>query len=187
MSRIRHRSRRWLFVPAALLIVIIAFSVYHRETEAPTGHGGTPPPPRAALTADERAYYEYVGPRLHQLVGETQVLAEMGGKQSRNVIVLEKTYDRTTQLIDQIQQYEHARGVPPRFQSAHDEMTTGIAMITKTMDEAETAFFRFQWDKLQPLLATFKQGNQHLTNAAATLDQAGGGHLGAGATPSPHP
>jgi hypothetical protein len=176
-----------LFVPAAIIIVIIAFFFYHRETEAPTGHGGTPPPAVPELTADERAYYEYVGPRLHDLVGETQVLAEMGSKQSRNVLVLEKTYNRTTELIDQIQQYEQAHGIPSRFQAAHDEMSTGIKTIEQTMDEAQTAFFRFQWDKLQPLLATFKQGNQRLTHAAATLDAAGGGHLGAGGTPTPGP
>jgi hypothetical protein len=187
MNAIHHLSRRWLFVPAALIIVIVAFVVYHRETEAPTGHGGTPPPPIPELTTDERAYYEYVGPRLHDLVGETQVLAEMGGKQSRNVLVLEKTYNRTTDLIGQIQQYEQAHGIPPRFQPAHDEMASGITTIEQTMDQAKTAFFHFQWDKLQPLLATFKQGDQHLTQAATALDRAGGGTLSVGATPLPHP
>jgi hypothetical protein len=183
-SGIHHLSRRWLFVPAAIIIVIVAFFFYHRETEAPTGHGGTPPPAIPDLTANERGYYEYVGPRLHDLVGETQVLAEMGSNQSRNVLVLEKTYNRTTDLIDQIQTYEKANGVPPRFQAAHEEMASGIKTIEQTMDEAKTAFFGFQWDKLQPLLAMFEQGNQRLAHAASTLDQAGGGHLGAGGTPT---
>jgi hypothetical protein len=189
MSRtgIRHLSRRWLFVPAAIIIVVVAFFIYHRETEAPTGHGGTPPPAIPELTADEHAYYDYVGPRLHELVGETQVLADMGSKQSRNVLVLEKTYNRTTDLIDQIQTYEKDHGVPPRFQPAHEEMTSGITMIEQTMDQAKTDFFQFRWDKLQPLLATFEQGNQRLTHAASTIDHAGGGHLGTGATPTAQP
>lgn len=184
----RHSHRRIIFAATTVIILLgigAVFVYFHRQTEVPTGHGGTPPPAKAALTPDERAYYEYVGPRLHDLVGASQVLAGMGAKKSRNIIVLEKGYNRTTTLIKEIQEYEKTHPVPNRFTAAHNQMTTGMAIIEQAMNEAQTYFLHFQFDKLNPLIAKFEGGTADLTQAAATLDRAGGGTLSTGATPSP--
>lgn len=183
-----HSRRRIILAAIAVLILLgigAVFVYFHRQMDVPTGHGGTPPPAKAALTPDERDYYEYVGPRLHDLVGESQVLAGMGAKKSRNILALEKGYNRTTTLIKEIQDYEKTHPVPNRFVTAHNQMATGIATIDQAMNEAQTYFLHFQFDKLNPLITKFESGTADLTQAATTLDQAGGGSLSTGATPTP--
>lgn len=173
-----HRGRRWLRVVAVAVVIAVTVAaggvLAARRWLVENPVAGTTPPAATGLTADERAYYDYVGPRLHSLVAQTQQLAALGARKSRNVFTLENGYNQTNALIDQIDTYDRAHGVPARFISAHTSYTTGAARVKQTMQDAESAFLHGQWDRLQPLLATFGQATALLVQAMNALDAAGG-------------
>lgn len=179
--RSRRRGWRRLYVPLViLLILIIAGGVALRLLQPDAKSEGTPAPAANTLTPQEHAYYGYVSPRLHQLVGEADQLATLGSHKSRNVIALQSGYNRVVKLIDEIRAYDKAHGVPSRFAAANADFERGATQITATMNAAEQAFFKFDWTALNAELGKFKDANASLRAAMTALDQAGGT-----ATPTP--
>jgi hypothetical protein len=175
----RRHLRRWSRIAAGVVLALTVlgvtgvFAARHWLTEDLVV--ATPPPARPELTADERAYYGFVGPRLHALVAQTEQLTALGAQKSRNVFALEKGYNQTNTLIDEIDGYETVHGVPPKFAPAHASYSEGAAQVQQTMRDAESAFYHGQWDRLQPLLATFGKATATLVRAMNLLDAAGGG------------
>jgi hypothetical protein len=179
----RRRRPAWrrLAVPLAILLVlIIAGAVALRVLQPEAKSEGTPAPAANTLSPQERAYYDYVSSRMHQLVGEADQLAELGSHKSRNVIALQSGYNRVTKLIDEIRVYDKGHGVPPRFAAANAAFERGATQMADTMKSAEQAFFKFDWTALNVELAKFKDATASLRAAMTALDQAGGG-----ATPAP--
>jgi hypothetical protein len=166
----------WL-VAGVVALAVIAAGIYEAigVIRGPSVHPGTPPPAAAALTPDEKAYYDYVAPRLHDLVAELDLLAEMGSQKSRNIIVLERHYTRASDLIDEIQTYQASHPLPARFAPAATPLAAGVAEVNAAMSNAESAFYKLQFAKLGELLAEFKGGAQTVNEAAAMLDRLGGG------------
>lgn len=179
----RRRRRTWrrLYVPLVILLVlVIAGAVALRLLQPAAKSEGTPAPAANTLTPRERAYYDYVSPRMHQLVGEADQLAELGSHKSRNVLALQSGYNRVTKLTDEIRAYSKAHGVPPRFAAANAAFERGATQMADTMKSAEQAFFKFDFTALNAELAKFKDANTSLRAAMTALDQAGGT-----ATPTP--
>jgi hypothetical protein len=177
----RGRRRSRLYTPLIILLVLIVIGAVAMRLIQPSAKSeGTPAPAAASLTAQEHAYYDYVSPRLHQLVGEADELADLGSHKSRNVLALKSGYDRVTKLIGEIRAYRTAHGVPPRFAAANADFEAGATTMTTAMTESEQAFFKFKWDELNAQLARFKGANTHLRAAMTALDRAGGV-----ATPAP--
>ena len=183
LSRIRRRRNR-VFAASVVIAALIGLGVvavgwargWWIDATAP----GTPPPAAAELTTQERAYYAFVGPRMHVLLAETQTLDRLGAEKSRNIFVLERGYNQVTGLITQIGDYEKQHGVPPRFAPAHAEYAAGAAQVQQAMNQAESAFLHFQWDKVAKARTVFDQGVASLARAVAALDREGGGPRGAG-------
>lgn len=174
----RPRRRRWrrLYAPLVILLVlIIAGAVALRVLQPEARSEGTPAPAAASLTPQEHAYYAYVSPRLHQLVGEADQLSELGSNKSRNVIALQSGYNRVTKLTGEIRAYTNAHGVPPRFAAANAAFERGATQMDATMKSAEQAFFKFDWTALNAELAKFKDATANLRAAMTALDRAGGG------------
>lgn len=170
------RLRGWL-VAGMIALAVIAAGIYEAigVIRGPSVHPGTPPPAAAALTPDEKAYYDYVAPRLHDLVAELNLLAAMGSQKSRNIIVLERHYTRASDLIDEIQKYQASHPLPDRFAPAATPLAAGVAEVNSAMSNAESAFYKLQFAKLGPLLAEFKGGAATIDEAVTLLDQLGGG------------
>src|SRR4051812_44485003 len=99
-ARPRKRRRVWAAV-GLIALAVIGGGAYELAgvIRGPEVHPGTPPPAAAALTPDEKAYYDYVAPRLHDLIAELRLLAQLGGQKSRNIIVLQRHYTRASDLI----------------------------------------------------------------------------------------
>lgn len=175
--RVQPGRRRWrrLYAPLViLLILIIAGGVALRVLQPKARSEGTPAPAAASLTPQEHAYYAYVSPRLHQLVGEADRLAELGSHKSRNVLALQQGYNRVTKLIGEIRAYGKAHGVPSRFAAASQNFERGATQMTNTMAASEQAFFKFKWDELNAQLVKFQDANTSLRAAMAALDRSGG-------------
>lgn len=172
----RKLRQGWL-VAGVIALAVIAAGTYKAIdfVRGPSVHPGTPPPAAAALTPDEKAYYDYVAPRLHDLVAELNLLAGMGSQKSRNIIVLERHYTRASDLIDQIQKYQASHPLPARFSPAATPLAAGIAEVNASMSNAESAFYKLQFAKLGALLAEFKGGAATIDEAVTLLDQLGGG------------
>jgi len=162
-----------LTVPVVIIaIVVILGPVRGMLDTKPVA--GTPPPAAPALTANERAYYAYVAPRLRQIVAETQTLSKLGAERSRNVFALEGGYNRVNSLIGEIQSYDRTHPVPPRFAAGHAAYTAGAATIQRAMKDAQTAFFHFDWNQLNKELAVFNQGGAQVGQAVQLFDREGG-------------
>lgn len=179
------RTRRWWLIAGAVLAAALAFGVYETigVIRGPDVHPGTPPPASAALTPDEKAYYDYVAPRMHDLIAELRLLAEMGSQKSRNIIVLERHYTRASDLIGEIEAYQAAHPLPMRFAPAATPLAKGVNEVNTAMSDAQTAFYKLQFDKLGQLLAQFNTGADTIAVAVALLDQLGGATPVAAATP----
>jgi hypothetical protein len=166
----------WL-VAGVFALAVIAAGVYEAigVIRGPSVHPGTPPPAAAALTPDEKAYYDYVAPRLHDLVAELNLLSAMGSQKSRNIIVLERHYTRASDLIDEIQTDQASHPLPARFAPAATPLAAGVAEVNSAMSNAESAFYKLQFAKLGELLTEFKGGAATVDQAVAILDRLGGG------------
>jgi hypothetical protein len=171
------RFRQGWLAGAVLALAVIAAGTYEAIglIRGPSIHPGTPPPAAAALTPDEKAYYDYVALRLHDLVAELNLLAEMGSQKSRNIIVLERHYTRASELIDEIQKYQATHPLPERFAPAATPLAAGVAEVNAAMNDAESAFYKLQFAKLGELLTEFKGGASTVNEAVTMLDQLGGG------------
>ena len=172
----KRRRRLWALI-GVVALAVIGIGVYEAVgvIRGPEVHPGTPPPAAAALTPDEKAYYDYVAPRLHDLIAELRLLAQLGGQKSRNVIVLQRHYTRASDLIDEIQTYQAGHPLPARFAPAATPLAVGVAQVQTAMSDAESAFFKFQFAKLGDLLAKFDGGADTVNQAVTLLDQLGGG------------
>jgi hypothetical protein len=172
----KKRHRVWAAV-GLIALVVIGVGVYEAVgvIRGPEVHPGTPPPAAAALTPDEKAYYDYVAPRLHDLIAELRLLAQLGGQKSRNIIVLQRHYTRASDLIDEIQTYQAQHPLPNRFAPAATPLAAGVAQVQTAMSNAESAFFKFQFAKLGDLLNQFNGGADTVNQAVTLLDQLGGG------------
>lgn len=176
-----RRHWRRLYVPLVLLLILIIVGAIALRLLQPAAHSeGTPAPAATSLTPQEHDYYAYVSPRLHELVGEADQLADLGFHKSRNIVALKNGYERVSKLIDEIRTYGKQHGVPPRFAAASQDFERGATQMTNTMNGAEQAFFKFKWDELNAQLGKFKDANTSLRAAMTALDQAGGV-----ATPAP--
>jgi hypothetical protein len=172
----KRRSRVWAAI-GLIALAVIGIGVYEviGVIRGPAVHPGTPPPAAAALTPDEKAYYDYVAPKLHDLIAELHLLAQLGGQKSRNIIVLERHYTRASDLIDEIQTYQAGHPLPARFAPAATPLAAGVAQVQTAMAGAESAFLKFQFAKLGDLLAQFDGGAETVNQAVTLLDQLGGG------------
>jgi hypothetical protein len=172
--KIRRRIRLAVGLIVLAVIGIGAYEVIE-VIRGPAVYPGAPPPAAAALTPDEKPYYDYVAPKLHDLIAELRLLAQLGGQKSRNIIVLQRHYTRASNLIDEIQTYQAGHPLPARFAPAATPLAVGVAQVQTAMSGAESAFFKFQFAKLGGLLAQFDKGADTVNQAVTLLDQLGGG------------
>ncbi len=132
------------------------------------------PTPDDSLSADERAAYEYLAPRLHELAAQARELARLGQERSRNIFDLQAHTGRLAALADEIDSYVVANGTPARFQLALASYEEGIRLARRAIDEAQRAILSADWDRLERVVAVFTAGAEELEDAALRLDIEGG-------------
>lgn len=142
---------------------------------------GTPIPASTALTADERAFYDYVGPRLRALTAESEVLVSLGQSRSRNIVELRRRGDRVNEIAGQIDHYIESSGMPDRFASAMSLYNTGIEAVRRAEAATRSALLSFDWDTIARAVEVMDLGTRELEQARTTLEHVAGD--GADSTP----
>jgi hypothetical protein len=142
------------------------------------------PAPTAAvsLTDEERAYYDYIAPRLRQAAAEASYLADLGEQRSRNILELQQHRDTLSALLSEIGQYSEDHGVPERFTGVDQAFREGAAISTLAMRDAIEVFTSFDFAQFADIVPRFREGADQLALATQRLDELGGGAVSA--TPS---
>jgi hypothetical protein len=162
-----HRRRGALAASVLLLIVLgLVIAIVNQdaieELLVDPAPAGTPRPAAPAATAEERAMYDYVAPRLAALTAEADQLEQMGRERSRNLAQLQVRSDRVSQLADEIDSFLASNPVPPRLQPAIDRYRAAIAELRAGMQASRAAVFRFDWDAVAAGLDVFSDGTDEL-------------------------
>jgi hypothetical protein len=172
MIMLRSLHRRLIFIVAAVLFIVGAglyFASAGRneleEIAVPPAQSGTPMPTAAAVSSDERAFYEYVGARLRAMSAESQELIKLGNERSRNVVELQVRSNRVIGLADQIDEYIESRTPPARFVPAVAQYEAGVQLIRSGIADAKSAVLRFDWDAVATALDVFENGTNQLDTA----------------------
>lgn len=168
-----HRRRGALAFVVTLLIVLgLLFAVSQdeiKELVVDPAPAGTPLPAPAVTSAEERALYDYVAPRLAAMTAEAALLEQMGRERSRNLVQLQVRTDRVNQLAVEIDSFLATYAVPPRLQPAIDRYVDAVADLRAGMQASRAAVFRFDWDAVAAGLDVFAGGVDELNGVLATL------------------
>lgn len=162
---------------AAVLVPVMALAIgffAFNSAVTPTLDLASPPSPLPELTTEERAYYDYVAPRVRELSAQTRALGEAAAAKSRNLLDIRARGARITTLIQEINQYGETSGTPARFAPAAAAYRSGAGSALAAMREAQQGFIRFDWDRVAAAVPVFADGAAQLDVAAEEMDQAGG-------------
>ncbi len=146
---------------------------------------GTPPPGVPALTADERAYYDFVAPRLRELSAETHALRDAAASKSRNLVDIRVRGERVRTLVREINGYIEKAGTPARFAVAAVAYRAGAEDAVVAMREAQQGFLRLDWDRVATAVPRFSDGTEQFDAAIAEIERTGSREGGGAGTPPP--
>lgn len=126
-------------------------------------------PASQTLSIDEKAYYDFVEPRLARLSEEVNAVAEMVDGKSRDIIDLTVRGDRISTLTAEILEHGETTGVPERFAGIHRNITQGAEVVTATFDEARASLRTFNFSNMTTLVPQFHRAADILTTAHRDL------------------
>jgi len=107
------------------------------------------------LTIDEEAYYEYVAPRLDQVVTEVNATRVMVETKSRDIMALTRAGTVIETLTTEIRDYGINHGVPEKFADVHAKILKASATVNSTFDAARTALRTFNFSGMADLVVGF--------------------------------
>lgn len=154
--------------------VFAAYAVRERIEEmvaAPAENEVRPATP-IAMSPEERAFYEHVGPRLQAMVAESSVLVALGRERSRNLVELQVRSDRVTPLASEIDEYIVNNPSPRRLQEAVSIYHAAVVELRAGIGTAQSGFFTFDWDAVAVGLEMFERGATRLNAASSMLRDA---------------
>ncbi|HET8524159.1 MAG TPA: hypothetical protein VFL82_13070 [Thermomicrobiales bacterium] len=130
--------------------------------------------PAGGLTGQERAYYQYVQPRLMTVDAESRKLADLGRQKSRNLLEIETRGNRVTKAAGEIDTYVTDHGVPPKFARSYESYQQGVENVRAAMKTARAALFSFNFDQVPAAVAQFDAGTLALDQALLQLQRESG-------------
>ncbi len=193
--------RRWSAAPrsfaglptrrAALLVAVALVCIALSSAAYPTLQGflvtsvdpGTPPPSVPELTDDERAYYDFVAPRLRELSAQTQALSDAAASKSRNLVDIRVRGERVRTLVREINEYADDAGAPERFTAVAAAYRAGAGDALVAMREAQQGFLRLDWDRVAAAVPRFADGTAQFDAAIAEIERVGSQAAGFRGTP----
>ena len=135
---------------------------------------GSAPTASVALTADERAYYDYIAPRLTALLTETRALLQLGTEKNRNLLAFQARGRALNDLIEDLDAYVAAHPPPPRFAAMLPDYQQGANLAQRGMIESQAGFLRFDWDRVARAVRLFEAGVTALEQSERSLVTAAG-------------
>jgi hypothetical protein len=128
----------------------------------------------AALSAEERRFYEQVAPVLRAAAAEARALTTQGQERSRNLFAIRAGQDRLDSHLGTLDAALVASTVPARFAAVTDSYHAGAADVRAAMRDAQAAFIRFDWDAVGAATERMAAGTTRLEAAVRHLDTAAG-------------
>lgn len=176
-----RRPKRWLrgwrrLGLAGLLVAVFATIALQQTGLWADDSVDVEPVPTASdqLSSQERAYYDFVAPRLRELSAQARELARLGEAKSRDIFAIRAHGDRLNELSDELDTFLAASGTPPRFDGVDAGYREGVELTRRAMQEAQRGFLTFDWDRVARAVPVFVAGADRLEMAVSDLDVAGG-------------
>jgi hypothetical protein len=129
----------------------------------------------STISPEERAYYEFVAPRLDRLVSEMDDVVIMVQGKSRDILALTVSGNRIETLTAAIIDYGKDAGVPERFVDVHSMILDATTTATGTFAEARNALRTFDFSRMSGLVNDFTLAASELHTAQVELGRRGGG------------
>jgi hypothetical protein len=166
----------------AILLVLVVLLVGLGAGGAAVFFGAMPPAPAApaslaspaALTAEERRFYEQVAPVLGAAAAEARALTSQGRERNRNIFAIRAGQGRLDGHLRTLDAALAGAAVPVRFAAVATRYQHGAAEVRAAMRDAEAAFLRFDWDAVAAATERMATGTDHLEAAVRQLAIAGG-------------
>jgi imidazolonepropionase-like amidohydrolase len=158
----------------ALGLVLVAVADRGGWFEVVDVEPGTPPAAIPVLAADERAYYDYVAPRLRELSAEARFLGRLGAERSRDLPEIRRHGDRLTALLGEVTAYTRAYGVPARFAATDAAFREGAGLAVRAMAASREGLARFDFARVAEAVPLFDAGAAKLAEASALVEAEGG-------------
>jgi hypothetical protein len=172
-----RRRRRLIFGGIVALLLIGGMTVAAAFRSGEIGErliepaaGPAAATPGIALDAHERAFYEYVAPRLSRLSAEATTLADLAASKSRNLLEIQTRGDRVNQASAEIDAYARQHGVPDRFQAGFDRYQRGAESVRAGMNQARSAFVSLDFDRIPQAVERFNVGVADLDDALLAME-----------------
>lgn len=124
-----------------------------------------------ARTAEEQRFLDAILPLAERLIGEGRSLAELGESRSRNILELRTRSERFRAAAEDVVRVEGTIGVPVRMQPFSTALNEGVASALVSIEEAEDAVFRFDWDRVQVAVSTFAASIDVIASAIDNVEQ----------------
>ena len=159
----RRTPRLLIVIGAAVLLLTAtllaaAFAWPTDPAVAPTA------PPSAALDPTAVTAYDELSPKLRAAAAQAAALVDLGEERSRNLFAIRAAQREMTDRLAAADEVA-ARPFPARFALALAAYRTGAETSRQAMVEAESAFLRFDWERVAAATAL-------LTEGATALDRA---------------
>lgn len=103
------------------------------------------------LSSQERAFYDFVAPRLRELSAQARELARLGEAKSRDLFAIRAHGDRLNELGDELDAFLAANGTPARFGGVDVGYRDGIDLTRRAMQEAQRGFLTFDVHLQHPI------------------------------------
>lgn len=180
MSRSRIGLIAGVVVLLGLAGVTIMLSTQSAPPVVPTVVA-TPP----TLSEEERAFYDAVSPELRAAAAEARQLTTRGEERDRNLFAIRAGQGRLRDHLAALDE-QFAAPVPERFAPVVAMYELAAGDIRTSMNQAEAAFMRFDWDAVGAATELMAGGTAQLEAAVAHLDDIVGVTAAPdGATPGP--
>lgn len=160
------RSRTWSLIAVLALGAVVTMVGAIRD--APV-LGPVPGPGEASLLDGERAYLNFMVPRLDRLIQEGTAVSTLVNERSRDVLSLSRHGNRISALTSDILEWDSANAVPARFLSAHASLVASAEELETLIEEARRTLLTFDFSEMSMLVPRFDDATATMRTVRETL------------------
>lgn len=177
------RSRLTLLVLGLLLLGLAGAAFLLRGLPPPVPVASVDLASPAALSPDDRRFYQLVAPVLRAAAGEARALTSQGRERSRNIFAIRAGQDRLEGHLRSLDALFAESMIPTRYAPVGAAYRPAAVDIRAAMGQAAAAFARLDWVGVAAATERMAMGTSQLDAAVTKLNAAVGATPVAPATP----
>lgn len=160
------RSRPWTLVAILALggVLTIVSSLQDAPVLERPPDGGDP-----SLHTTERAYLDFMVPRLDRLIQEGSAVSTLVDGRSRDVLALSRHGFRISALAGEVIDWDSTNPVPSRFLSTHASLLASAHELEALIGEARQALLTFSFNDMSTLVTRFDDATATMRNVREML------------------